>query len=152
MPKFRVLPAGDTSPPKAGIFRRASASGGAGGDAFCAPLSRERGFGPVVRSPRHPKRSISLERRSCVEADVTSRVAEVCWVSLIGKATDRFGELEGSNPFTQLQIVAPPATQNPRARFAQERPFVSGCPYEAALIQILKKELPDPHREGLRMQ
>jgi len=29
---------------------------------------------------------------------------------------------------------------------------VSGCPYEAALIQIVKKELPDPHREGLRMQ
>ena len=153
MPKFRILPAGDcTSRPKAGVFRRATASGRACRVAIYGPRARERGFGPLVRSPSHPKRSVSLERRSFVEPDVTSRVGEVCWVSLIGKATDRFGELEGSTPFTQLQTVTPIVTQNLCIRSAEARLCEPGCTYAVALTQIVKQELPDPHWEGLRMQ
>jgi hypothetical protein len=141
MPKFGILPAGDnTSRPLACVFRLATASGSASRDAPCAPRAREKGPGPLVRRP------------SSVQADVTIAVGEVCWVSLIGKATDRFGELEGSNPFTQLQIVTPRATQNLCIRSAETRPLVPGCAYEAALTQIVKEELPDPHSEGLRMQ
>jgi hypothetical protein len=153
MPKFRILPAGDsTSRPKAGVFRRATASGRAYRVAIYGPHARERGFGPLLRFPSLPKRSISLECRSSIEADVTSRVGEVCWVSLIGKATDRFGELEGSTPFTQLQTVTPIVTQNPCIRSAEARSSEPGCTYAVALTQIVKRELPDPHWEGLRMQ
>jgi hypothetical protein len=153
MPKFRILAADDnTSRPKGGVFRRATTSGSASSGALYGTRARERGVGPLLRFPLLPKRSISLECRSSIEADVTSRVGEVCWVSLIGKATDCFGELEGSTPFTQLQTVAPLATHNPCGRSPAARPFVPGCTYEAALAQIVKEELPDPHSEGLRMQ
>jgi hypothetical protein len=153
MPKFRILPAGDsTSRPKAGLCRRATAWGSESRDAIYGPRARERGFGPLLRFPSLPKRSISLECRSSIEADVTSRVGEVCWVSLIGKATDRFGELEGSTPFTQLQTVTPIVTQNPCIRSAEARSSEPGCTYAVALTQIVKRELPDPHWEGLRMQ
>jgi hypothetical protein len=153
MPKFRILPAGDnTSRPKAGLCRRATAWGGESRDAIYGPRAPEQGLDLLARFPSLPRRSISLERRSFVEADVTIRVGEVCWVSLIGKATDRFGELEGSTPFTQLQTVTSLAAQNPRDHSAEARPFVPGCTYEAALTQIVKRELPDPHSEGLHMQ
>jgi hypothetical protein len=145
MPKLRILPAGDdASPPEGGVLCRAAVCGSASRD-------REQGFGSLVQSPSRPKSS-DIERRSPIAPDVSNRVGEVCWVSLIGKATDRFGELEGSNPFTQLQTVTPLATQNSCGGWAQARPFVPECTYEVALTQIVKKKSPDPHREGLCMQ
>jgi hypothetical protein len=45
-------------------------------------------------------------RRARAAPFALHRVVKVCWVSLIGKATDRFGELKGSSPFTQLQPFA----------------------------------------------
>ena len=153
MPKFRILPAGDnTSRPKVAACGRAAASVSASRDTICGPAARGHGFGSAVRSPSRPKSSIRFERRSSVEADVTNRVGKSCWVSLIGKATDCFGELEGSNPFTQLQPFTPLVTQNPCGRFAKGRPLVAGCAYEAGLIQPISEELRDPHPEVCRMQ
>jgi hypothetical protein len=147
MPKFRILPADDdSSRPEGGMFRRARACGSASRDG-------EQGFGSLARSTFRPKSSDLPERRSPIEADATNGVGEVCWVSLIGKATDRFGELEGSNPFTQLQSVSPLGTLNPCDRSAEAGSFVLGCTYEAALTQIVKVEFCDPLlEEGLRMQ
>ena len=150
MPKFRILPAGDnTSRPKAGLCRRATAWGGESRDAIYGPRAPEQGLDLLARFPSLPRRSISLERRFFVEADVTIRVGEVCWVSLIGKATDCFGELEGSTPFTQLQTVTPIVTQNLCIRSAEARLSEPGCTYAVALTQIVKQELPDPHWGGV---